>query len=342
MNYFLKTFGCQANKNDSERLAANYQSRGYQEILNWRQADEIVVNTCSVRQRAEDRVAGFLKNVTDYFSGKKKPKIVITGCMTYHGEKKLKQLLPGIDQILPINKDFTETPFRKDLSHAYVPISTGCNAFCSYCVVPLARGREYHRPLMEILTEIKTLVNSDCRSITLISQNVNSHPQFIDLLVSLEKIEKIEKIDFLTSNPWNFSDKLIEIISVSRKIPRFLHLPVQSGSDRVLKLMNRQHNRTEYLNLINRIKNKMPDIILGTDIIVGFPGETDIDFQQTVNLVKEVGFQVAFVSQYSPRPKTAAAQKYSDDIPAKVKKQRWCLLDDLINKPNLKHRPCIS
>lgn len=358
MKYFLKTFGCQANKSDSERLDAIYQKKGYIKTDKWRQADVIVINSCSVRQRVEDRVRGFLYNLEEHFTktnppnqkSHHKPKIILTGCMTYHNHDEIKKLNPYIDEIIPINNDFSITPVRKTIKNVFIPISTGCNAFCSYCVVPLARGREVSRSKSEILSEIESISNNSCIEITLLGQNVNSYghdlstprTSFADLLKSICKIKTVNKINFLTSNPWSFPDKLIDLIASEPKISRFIHLPIQSGSDRILKLMNRKYTKNEYLSLIKKIKTKIPDVILGTDIIVGFPTETESDFAETLDLVKKVQFQVAFIAQYSPRPGTLAEKKYPDDVPVKIKKERFKILDQIINLPNLNNRPYLK
>lgn len=381
MTYFIQTFGCQANKSDSERIAGDYQARGFCAASDWREADEIVINTCSVRERAEDRVKGYLLNVERYFSSlnRKRPKTILTGCMLHHGVPKLRENLPLVDEILPIGEvGFNSPAIRTDKIHAWVPISSGCNSFCTFCIVPYARGRERSRPMADILNEVEQLAKSGYKEITLLGQNVNSYglektgigyrkllmgqkelslldiptnqtqylspektPPFVKLLQSISQIKEIEKINFVTSNPWDFWDELIEEIENNKKIDRFIHLPVQSGSDRVLKMMNRGYTSSDYLSLVNRIKKTVKNVSFGTDIIVGFPGETDEDFEQTVSLVKEVGFQVAFVACYSPRPGTAAWRIYPDTVPAKRKKERWLILDDLVNKANLSTRPHI-
>ncbi len=377
MRYFIKTFGCQANKSDSERIAGDYQARGFSPSAHWQEADEIVINTCSVRQRAEDRVKGFLLNVEKYFAHKARPKIILTGCMIHHGVKNLKKDLPGIDEVLPIGEvGFNSPAVRTDKNHAFVPISSGCNSFCTFCIVPYSRGREKSRPAADILAEVEGLAATGYSEITLLGQNVNSYglekagigyrkllmsregfsladipsnqsqyfppdgvPPFVSLIRQISQIKEIEKINFLTSNPWDFADELIAEIAANPKVSRFIHLPVQSGSDRILSLMNRGYTRADFLDLINKIKKAIPDATFGTDIIVGFPGETAADFQQTVNLVKEVDFQVAFVAQYSPRPGTAAWRIYPDAVPAKVKKERFRILEELTNRPHLHHRP---
>jgi len=378
---FIKTFGCQANKSDSERILGDYLARGYSETQNWQNADEIVLNTCSVRQSAEDRVRGFLVNLTKFIdSGKKhKPKVILTGCMLHFNEKEIRELLPDVDEILPIAEvGFNQKAIRKDKESAWVPISTGCNSFCSYCIVPYSRGRERSRPMKDIVNEIKILAKEGYRNINLLGQNVNSYgleksginlrklymdkenfsenniptnqsqyqkpkstPPFVLLLKKISQIKEIKKITFFTSNPWDFWDELIDEIAINPKIDRFIHLPVQSGSNRILKKMNRGYTRESYLSLVKRIREKVPDAVFGTDIIVGFPGETDADFKDTLNLVKKVGFKIAFVARYSPRPGTASHRLYSDNIPAKIKKERWEILDKIANKDNLSNRPLI-
>lgn len=382
MKYYIKTFGCQANKSDSERVAGDYEARGWLEADNWKTANNIIINTCAIRQRAEDRVRGYLNNIVAYFdeSGVKRPKLILTGCMTHHGEKKLLELLPEIDEILPINEvGFNQQAVRKDKVHAWVPISSGCNSFCTYCIVPYSRGREVSRPTADILAEIKHLAKSGYREVTLLGQNVNSWglekvgigfrkiymnkdkslklsdipsnqsqylkpdstPPFVKLLQEISKIKGIETIRFMTSNPWDFHEDLIEEIANNKKIDRFIHLPVQSGSNKILKLMNRGYTREDYINLVNKLKKAVPDVTIGTDIIVGFPGETNEDFEDTVELAKQMDWKVAFVAQYSPRPGTASQRIYKDEISPQIKKKRWEILDEIINKNNLDVRPII-
>ena len=376
--YFIKTFGCQANESDSERIEGDYQSRGYRPVTDWRRADEIIVNTCAVRQRAEDRAKGFIYNVVRHFNiiKRTRPKIILTGCMTHHGEKKLLEMIPDLDQVLPINEvGFNQTAIRRDKTHAWVPISQGCNSFCTFCIVPYSRGREKSRPMDDILREVTSLAKQGFRKITLLGQNVNSYglekvgigfrklllnnnftrsqippnitqylrpkgiPTFVKLLQEISKINEIDWVRFITSNPWDFHDALIDEIARNKKIDRFIHLPVQSGSDRILKLMNRGYTKADYLRLIKKLKAAAPDVIIGTDIIVGFPTETDQDFRQTIDLARQADWVVAFAAQYSPRPGTAAWRIYPDDVPPKVKKQRWEILDKLINKKNMYRRP---
>ncbi|MFC1653542.1 MiaB/RimO family radical SAM methylthiotransferase [Patescibacteria group bacterium] len=380
--YFIKTFGCQQNKSDSERIEGDYLARGCKEVKDWQKADEIVVNTCAVRQRAEDRARGFLNNVVKHFekTKKNKPKIILTGCMTHHGKKKLLELLPSVDEILPVNEvGFNQSAVRRDKKHAWIPISTGCNSFCTYCIVPYSRGREQSRSMESILSEVESLVQKGYSEITLLGMNVNSWglekvgiglrkllmnktnklstkdiptnqsqyfksdgtPPFVRLIQEISSHDQIKIIRFLTSNPWDFHDELIDEIAKNKKIDRYIHLPIQSGSNSVLNSMNRGYTKQDYVKLVSKLRKKIPDIIIGTDIIVGFPGETEKDFQQTVDLSKQMDWKVGFVAQYSPRPGTAAWKIHEDLISPAEKKRRWEILDKIINKDNLNQRPIV-
>lgn len=376
--FFIKTFGCQANKSDSERISGDYLSRGFTETQNWKKATEIVVNTCSVRQRAEDRVKGFLLNIDKYFTTATKPKVILTGCMLHHQTKDIIKLLPQVDEVLPINEvGFNSPSIRKDKYHAWVPISSGCNAYCTYCIVPYSRGREVSRPPKDILKEVKNLVKNGYREVTLLGQNVNSYglektsvtlrkllmkdsltskdipsnqsayvkpkstPPFVKLLQDISQLKDLKTINFITANPWDFWNELIEEIATNKKISRYIHLPVQSGSNKILKAMNRGYTAQDFLKLIKKIRNKLPDVTFGTDIIVGFPGETAKDFQDTVKLAKLAKFEVGFIAQYSPRPGTASYRLLKDNVSPQVKKKRWQILEDIINKPHLNTRPVI-
>lgn len=378
--YYIKTYGCQYNKADSERIAADYYARGMVEVNNWQKADEIVVNTCAVRQKAEDRVHGFLHNIDVYFkeTGKPKPKIIFTGCMTHHGAEKILEMFSIVDEVLPVNEvGFNNQALRKDKNHAFVQISTGCNSFCTYCIVPYSRGRERSRSFEEIMNEVRSLADQGYTEITLVGMNVNSWglekvgvplrkllmdkdkkidlkdlpentsqylkpdglPPFVKLLKAVTALDEIKKVRFLTSNPWDFYDELIEEVGKNKKIDRYVHLPVQSGSNTVLARMNRGYTRESYLEIVRKLKDADPEITIGTDIIVGFSGETEAEFKETMDLVKQVDFKVAFVAMYSPRPGTTAWRMYEDDVPYEVKKRRWRVLDNLINQKHLDERP---
>jgi tRNA-2-methylthio-N6-dimethylallyladenosine synthase len=376
--YFIKTYGCQANKSDAERMAALFEEQGLAESDSWQDCQKLAVVTCSVRERAEQRVRAFLLKVAKYYqnSEQNKPEIIFSGCMIHHGQDHLKEILPMIDKILPSNQmAFLKKAKRKDKKHAFVPVSVGCNSFCTYCIVPYARGREKSRSFIDIMQEATELAKQGYSEITLIGQNVNSWglekigvfnrkkilrsemerknlpnnqsqylkpkgiPPFVELLQAISTLDEIKLIRFMSSNPWDFHDELIEEIANNQKLDRFIHLPVQSGSNSVLHRMNRGYTREDYLNLLKKLRQAAPNITLGTDLIVGFPGETEAEFADTLDLAKRANWQLAFVNIYSPRPGTSASRLYQDDVPHVIKKRRWQILDELINKKNLDQRP---
>jgi len=386
MKYYIKTFGCQQNHADSVRIASYLKNQGMRPAKSYETADYIVINTCMIRESAENRVYGLVNNLKKLKNEKSKMKIVVTGCMSGMAVKDktgkflklLKQRLPGVDEFLPIEEiGLDATPLTTKEKSAFIPISNGCNNFCTFCVVPYTRGREKSMPYEDIIKECLKLKKQGYKSVTLLGQNVNSYgtdlinnikdqksnikntyqiskivgnkkPVYVKHLGKyriptlfphlLEDVAKIgfEKVDFTSSNPWDFSDELIEVIARNKNITRTIHLPVQSGDDKVLKRMNRWYSADEYLVLISKIKNKISNIKFTTDIIVGFCGETDEEFQNTVDLCKKVGFNWAFVSVYSQRPMAIAVKIYKDDVPHPIKDKRWKILDDLINKPHLK------
>lgn len=370
-SFFIKTFGCQQNIADSQRIASYFTSRGYTPTKSLKSADEIVINTCMIRQTAEDRVTGLVKNIAT--SRPQKPKIIITGCMVGMATrdesgkylKDLRRRMPEVDEFLPLEEvGFDYPALRNDVVHSWVPISNGCNNFCTFCVVPFTRGREISRPLEDILGEIKELAQKGCREVTLLGQNVNSYGAdivknkrgyklpsgrvvkpvmvkhlnryriptlFPYLLEEVCKFKGIKTVKFISSNPWDFSDELINVIAQNPKIDRNIHLAVQSGDDEVLKRMNRWYSRDEYINLVKKIKSKIKDAQISTDIIVGFPGETEDQFQNTVKLAKVANFAYAYVSKYSSRPNTAATKGFADNISHQEKDRRFEILDKLIN-----------
>lgn len=376
--YFLQVYGCQANKSDAERLAAVYQERGFSAAETWEDCDELILVTCGIRERAEDRVRAFLLKVIATYQAahKKTPKIIFSGCMLHHGKEKLQKMLPMVDEFIPTNQmAFRKKAVRQDKKHAFVPISVGCNSFCTYCIVPYARGREQSRSFDDILEEVQELIKHGYNEVTLLGQNVNSWglekvgissrkmllhgqlkredlpdnqsqylnsrgiPPFIKLIQAISAFPEIKVIRFMSSNPWDFHDELVAEIGRNKKLDRFIHLPVQSGSNSVLYRMNRGYTREDYLKLVKKLRAADPEITLGTDIIVGFPGETDEEFADTVDLAKQVDWQVGFVNIYSPRPGTASVKLYTDDIPYAIKKQRWQVLEKIINQKHLQHRP---
>ncbi len=378
MKYFIVTFGCAANEADSERIASYYQARGFTKAKSIHVADDVVINTCMIRQKAEDRVYGLVHNLTKEKQNGRKVKIVVTGCMVGLSAREktgkmlslLKKKMPAVDEFLPIEEvGFDHAPVRTDKRHALVPISNGCNNFCTFCVVPFTRGREVSRPIKDILSECKALAKSGYTQITLIGQNVNSYGAdiiksqirqlaekvisskvtyvkhlgrlriptlFPQLLEEISRIKGLECIDFISSNPWDFSDDLVSTIAENSNISRRIHLPVQSGDNEILKKMNRWYTREEYMNLVERLRARVRGVTISTDIIVGFCGETNEQFEHTVDLAKKVGFSKAYVAMYSDRPMTAAHKAYRDDVPYKEKKRRWSILEELINKTNLR------
>jgi len=270
--------------------------------------------------------------------------------------KKLKTQMPEVDEFLPIEEvGFDIQPLRSNPQHAWIPVSNGCNNFCSYCVVPFTRGREVSRPYDDIISECKSIIERGYDAVTLLGQNVNSYgsdlvqknktnikPVYVKHLGKiriptlfphlLKDVAKLpfKLVDFISSNPWDFSNELIRVISDYPNISRTIHLPVQSGDDEVLKRMNRWYTAREYMNLVDKLKTHIPDVKITTDIIVGFCGETDEEFHNTVQLVKQVGFEKAYVAIYSKRPFTHATKTMKDDVPYAVKKTRWELLENLI------------
>jgi tRNA-2-methylthio-N6-dimethylallyladenosine synthase len=329
MKIYLKTFGCAQNEADSERVKAYYWEKGDTFVDDWKEADTVVINSCVIRESAENRVYGLIHKVKSLNS---KIKIILTGCLVPITKKKI----DGVDEMLPIkNISFEYEPLRNKKKAAFVPISSGCNNFCSYCIVPYSRGREESREMEEILKEIDRAIEKGFEEVILIGQNVNSYePSFPKLLTEVAK-KKINKISFVSSNPWDFSDELIETIAKYKNIDRLIHLPFQSGDDEVLKRMNRNYTKKIYLDLVAKIKKQIPDIRFSTDIIIGFPGEDEAAFQNTVEVCKIVGFEIAYLNKYSPRRGTVSAKLYKDDIPMKEKKRRWNVLNDLVNKKTI-------
>ena len=374
MKIFIQTFGCQMNARDSEALLGLFLRRGYKSADNPKDADIILLNTCSVRAHAEHRVRSILgsykKILTKrYLLNANRPIIGLIGCMAKtSGEDILKKmqhvsLVAGpsaedrivdyVDDIIKTGRriidlddrvrdeEFYVASYRIEPNHAQVIISTGCSNFCSYCVVPFVRGQIRPRNPEDIIAEIKRNISLGIKKITLLGQNVNDYryrphsssqlpTSFIDLLKMVDRINGVEEIDFLTPHPKNTSEKLFQVMARSEKIKKYLHLPYQSGSDRILQLMNRGYTRAEYLKLVKKYK-KIVNGTLGTDIIVGFPTETEDDFLRTKEVLEKVRFMGAYIFKYSPRPATKA-EKLKDDVPQSVKEKRHAQLLELQKK----------
>lgn len=364
--YMIQTYGCQMNEHDSEKISWILDGMGYDLTNNREECDLIIFNTCAVRKSAEERVFGQLGELKSL--KRKNPNLILSvcGCMMQRDDirevvltkykqvdvifgtnniHKLPQLinrhLESGKTIVDINEENREIEENIDANRkysykAFVNIMYGCNNFCTYCIVPYTRGRERSREPENILEEITLLAKNGCKEVTLLGQNVNSYGKsldkqytFSDLLKEVNKIEGIERIRFMTSHPKDISDELIECFSTLDKLCDQLHLPVQSGSNRLLKTMNRKYTREDYINKIEKIRKINPDIAISTDIIVGFPGETDEDFQDTLDLVKQVKYDSAFTFLYSIREGTKAATM-EDQVPDKVKHERFQLLLDTL------------
>lgn len=422
LKYFIKTFGCQQNYADSERIEKAFINRGITLARGYKDANYVIINTCMVRESAEERVYGLVLNLGKIKNEKQKKgikyKIMVTGCMvgiacrdkTGVFLSKIRDRMPEVDEFLPIEEiGFDLDPLRSSQTQAWVPISNGCNNFCTYCVVPFTRGREISRPYEDIIVECEKLKERKFKSVTLLGQNVNSYGA--DLIVGKENIQIIrdikdtyfknsnvktqikkhqhvnmltreqsnavsnlstihakytyngrsvkpvyvkhlgrhriptlfpylledvaklgfEQVDFMSSNPWDFSDELIDVIARNENITRTIHLPVQSGDNNVLKRMNRWYTREDYMKIVANLKSKVDKVKITTDIIVGFCGETDEEFENTVNLSKIIKFDKAYISRYSSRPLTAATKVMKDDVSPQIKKRRWKKLDRIIN-----------
>ena len=340
---YLKTFGCAQNESDSERVRAFFAEKGDVFVVDWKEADKVVINSCVIRESAENRVYGLIDKIKKH---NPKIQIILTGCLVPIAKKGIK----GVDQMLPIKKiSFELEPLRDIKRAALITISSGCNNYCSYCIVPYSRGKEISRSMEEILKEVDGAIEKGFEEVVLIGQNVNSYGSdfgdevlvnmgkkrikslFPKLLAEVAK-KKLKKVSFISSNPWDFSDELIETIAKYPNVDRLLHLPFQSGDDKVLKNMNRGYTKKEYLDLVKKIKKNIPDVRLSTDIIIGFPGEDEAAFQNTVDVCKKVGFEIAYLNKYSPRRGTVSAKLYKDEIPMSEKKRRWNILNDLVNR----------
>lgn len=376
LTYFITTLGCQMNVHDSEKLKGILEEIGYKEAEKEDQAHFVIYNTCCVRENAELKVygrLGYLKNVKE-----KRPDMLIAlcGCMMQQDTvvQKLKKSFRHIDlvfgthnlyklaELIETRLETGETIFdiwdehgdivedlpsiRKHAFKASVNIMYGCNNFCSYCIVPYVRGRERSRTLEDVVGEIKALAEEGVIEVMLLGQNVNSYGKslgdkttFADLLRRIEDIDGIERIRFMTSHPKDLSDELIEVMAKSKKICNQLHLPFQSGSSNILDKMNRKYTKEHYLGLVEKVKKVRPDIALSTDIIVGFPGETEADFQDTLDVVEKVGYDFAYTFIYSIRTGTPAAIM-EDHIPEEIAKERFNRLLKIVN--HISHEKSIA
>ena len=368
--YFLRTYGCQMNVHDSEEIAARLESIGFKPTDSIEDADVVVLNTCAIRENAHDKLYGFLgrckhekeKNNNDLI-------IAICGCMAQeenvvneimnkhpyvdivfgtHNIHELQELLLSRKEKQDIEVYSCEGEVYENISYkrdsdikAWVNIQYGCDKFCTYCIVPYTRGKQRSRHSNEIIKEVEDLVKKGYQEVTLLGQNVNAYGKelegelsFAELLLKVSDTG-IPRVRFVTSHPWDFTDEMIDAIASRDNIMPYIHLPLQSGSSRILKLMGRRYTKEEYLELFKKIRNKVKGCSITTDIIVGFPNETEEDFNETLSVVKECEFDSAFTFIYSPREGTPAA-KMEDKVTLEEKEQRLYKLNELVNNYSLK------
>ncbi|MCF7858089.1 MAG: tRNA (N6-isopentenyl adenosine(37)-C2)-methylthiotransferase MiaB [Candidatus Cloacimonetes bacterium] len=360
MNVYIETYGCQMNVADSELVSSILKENKFTIVKDIELADVILFNTCSVRQHAEDRVLGRITNEMNRKKFKKNLKIGVLGCMAQRLGNNLSNINSNIDFVLGVDQyarlpqiiaeldeqsDFVCNttlndeeiykdiyPIHKGKYNAFVTIMRGCNNFCSYCIVPYTRGRERSRPIKDIINEITNIGKKGFKDITLLGQNVNSYNyknvNFAELLRQANQINTIERIRFVTSHPKDLSDEVIKVMSTSDKICEHLHLAMQSGDDEILKKMNRGYTAQHFLDIINKLRQAMPDIAITTDVIAGFPGETEEQFQRTYDLMKEIQFDYAFTFKYSSRSGTKAAD-FEDQVPEDIRLARLQKLIEL-------------
>jgi tRNA-2-methylthio-N6-dimethylallyladenosine synthase len=334
--YHIWTIGCQMNKAESERLGSYFEKLGYQPTASANEAELVVLNSCVVRQSAEDRVVNKLDNLKALRKSRPDMTLAVTGCLVNADTKSLEKRFPQVDYFFKPGEQppWLASPKEPTLPQkpnvaAYVPIIQGCDNFCSYCIVPYRRGREKSRPPQEIVNEVRELVGRGAKEVTLLGQNVDSYghdlpqnPDLADLLYELNDIEGLWRIRFLTNHPKDMSPRLIEAVAALDKVCEQLTLPVQSGSNAILKAMKRGYDVEHYRRLVSQIRAKIPEIALSTDILLAFPGESEAQFKETADLLSELKFDTVHIAAYSPRPGTFAARKLADDVPPAEKKRR--------------------
>ena len=365
--YYVKTYGCQMNVHDSENIKAILEEMGFKENDNMEKSDLILLNTCAIRENAHNKVFGMIGRLKHLKEDR--PDIItgVCGCMAQEevvvdeilnkfkfldfvfGTHNIDELPVILYEAISKNKTFIDVksiegdivedmPVKRDSKYkAFVNIMYGCDKFCTYCIVPYTRGRQRSRRIEDIIKEVECLKKDGYKEVTLLGQNVNAYGKDLnadyDMSDLLEEVAKtgIERVRFVTSHPWDFTDKMIEIIGKYPNIMPYIHLPLQSGSDRILKLMGRRYTKESYLKLFDKIKKIVPNASITTDIIVGFPGETLEDFKETLDVVNKCMYDSAFTFIFSPREGTPAA-KMKDDTPLSVKEERLHELNELVNK----------
>lgn len=365
--YYIKTYGCQMNVHDSENIKALLETMNFIETDKMEDADLILLNTCAIRENAHNKVFGFLGRVKHL--KEKRPNIIsgICGCMAQEENvvKEIKNKYKWVDivfgthniknlpailndslikkeqeiEVFSIEGDIVENlPVKRDSKYkAWVNIMYGCDKFCTYCIVPYTRGKQRSREPKYVIDEVIKLVNLGYKEVTLLGQNVNAYGKDLDIDYKMSDLLKdvaitgIDRVRFVTSHPWDFDDEMIDVISKYDNIMPYIHLPLQSGSDRILKLMGRRYTKEEYLNLYKKLKDKIKNVSITTDIIVGFPGETEEDFLETLDVVNKCKYDSAYTFIFSPREGTPAA-KMKDDISVEEKNERLHRLNEIVNK----------
>ena len=365
---FIKTFGCQMNEYDSNRIFDTVKKIGYQKTENQEDADCYLLNTCHIRDKAKEKVYSEIGRVKKIFRNEKKPLVIIAGCVAQAENQEMLKREPYIDLVIgpqsyhKINetilkheekkKKIEETDFDAVSKFEYLSkiknetgkvssfltIQEGCDKFCHFCVVPYTRGPEYSRPFSQIINEAKYLADNGAKEIILLGQNVNAYDdngkRLSNLILEIEKIDKVERIRYTTSHPRDMTEDLIEVYKVSKKLMPLVHLPVQSGSDNVLKLMNRKHTISEYLKIFDKLKKINPKIEFSSDFILAYPGEREMDFQDTVELIKKVNFINSYSFIFSPRPGTKAENLVQVD--KKISMERLELVQNLLFENQIK------
>ena len=363
--YYIKTYGCQMNVHDSEEIKSLIENLGYTETDNYEESDLIILNTCAIRENAHDKVFGFLGRCKHLKKTNKNLIIGLCGCMAQEESvvSEIREKHPYIDIVFgthnmnELPKMLAEFTGKQDIEiyskegdviefgnlykrdskiSAWVNIMYGCDKFCTYCIVPYTRGKQRSRKSEDILKEVKELKQQGYKEITLLGQNVNAYGKDLDNEIEFSKLLEqvsdigIERIRFVTSHPWDFTDSMIDVIAARDNIMPYIHLPLQSGSDRILKLMGRRYTKEEYLTLFNKIRTKVKNASITTDIIVGFPGETEEDFKETLDVVDKCHYDGAFTFIFSPREGTPAS-KMADETPLSEKEERLQRLNEKIN-----------
>lgn len=366
---YIKSYGCQMNVYDSNRILDLFKNKNYERVEDPKDANLVVLNTCHIREKAAEKVYSDIGRIDKIKKNKLKEdyKLVIAGCVAQAEGKEIKKRAPSVDFVvgpqsyhnLPdmldtsdkiVSDEFTQNEKFKNLLYnsaggvsEFVSIQEGCDKFCSFCVVPYTRGPEFSRPVSDIIVEIKKYVTQGVKEIIFLGQNVNAyHGIGIDgkskdlayLVNKVSEIENLSRIRYMTSHPIDMTDSLIKVHKTNHKLMPFLHLPIQSGSDKILKDMNRKHTVDSYKKIVNKLRNERPDIALSSDFIVGYPNETDRDFEETMKFVDDVEFVIAYSFMYSQRPGTPAQKK--DNVPLADKKARLSALQSLLKEQQKK------